>query len=133
MKIKVISHSRPTMFLWFGRVYVTSEYLTVASDRCLLAALSHELGHKQQYKVMLAITLITIAIFIQLFLLLPQVLFFSFPLVYLWFCFLCRLGEYHADKYALECTNLESMREMLQIEGSRMDTRLSMLFYLFRW
>ena len=134
MKIKVIPSNRPTMFLFFSTIYVTPEYLTVTSDRCLHAAICHELGHQKQFKVMLAITLITMAIFIQLFILFPGFIFFS-PLVYLWFCYLCRLGEFKADEYSLRETDKESMREMLAVEGSRMDHWLvdNTWLYLFRW
>ena len=121
------------MFLFFNKVYVSYGYLSVTSDNCLHSALMHELGHRKQFKTMFAIIMISMAIFIQLFLFSKIAILFFLPVGYLFFCWISRLGEYHADHYALRHTSLDSMREFLIGEGSRLDTRLSKWFYLFRW
>ena len=133
MDLKVITHARPTMFLFFNRIYVTSEYLTVTSDACLESAIWHEYGHKEQFKFMFCITLISMVIFLQLVLMLSSLGFLVLPFFYLLVCWFCRLGEYHSDVFSLKHTTLEGVLEMLQGEGSRLDTRLSMLFYPLRW
>ena len=83
----------------FSQIYVTNEYLSITTDQCLQSAIMHEYGHLKQRRVMVAIILISLVVFLQLVLLLPvNLLLVWTPCTYLWFCYLCRLGEYHADE-----------------------------------
>jgi len=133
-ELKVYSSNRPTMFLWVDQIYITSEYLTVTSNNCLRSALMHEYGHLKQRRIMFALTVVSLVVFLQLVLLLPvNFLLVWTPCTYLWFCYLCRLGEYHSDEYSLRHTSVSGVTEMLSGEGSRLDTRLSMMFYPFKW
>ena len=133
-EIRVYSSNRPTMFLWIRTIYVSNAFLSVSSDMCLKSSYEHELGHISQRKTMFALVMVSLVIFLQLVLLLPTSLLLLWtPFTYLHFCFLCRLGEYKADEYALRHTDPSSMIEMLSGEGCRLDSKLAGCFYLLRW
>ncbi len=133
-ELKVIPSKRPTMFLWLRQIFVTSEFLAVTSNECLQSAIWHEYGHVQQRMTMLALVSVSVSI-IFLSMLIFELELFIFLLVgfYLWCCFLSRLGEYGADSFALRNTTKEGVKELLIGEGSRLDSKLSMLFYPLRF
>ena len=132
--LKVVASCRPTMYLSFNRIFVTSTYLTVTSDECLQSAIWHEYGHIKQRKTMIAIILVSLAI-ATLSMLILEIEAFLFLAVgfYIWCCYVSRLGEYKSDEYALKHSSITRMYEMLSGEGSRLDTRLAQCFYLLRW
>jgi len=133
LNLRVLPYDRPTMFLFFSKIFVTNGLLVRASDEHLQSSIYHELGHKKQFKIMFCIYLINIALFLQLILLFSYHAVLFLPLFYMLFCWYCRIGEYHADSYALVHTSKSGMIELLEAEGNRLDTRLSMLFYPIRF
>lgn len=133
-EVKVLSSNKPKMFLFFNIVYVTSEYLTVASDNCLESALKHEGGHLLYRKVAGAYTVLLLILSYLCFYLLPMVVCgVIFPVVYLLYCWFLRRGEFFADRYSLTYTTSEGLREMLLIEHKQQDNWLSYCFYALRW
>jgi len=135
MMIKTIPSIKPIMFISFNTIYISYNYLSITTDRCLQAGIYHELGHRDHvlFRKMFAILFIYMTIFVPLFLVSKSTILFLIPFSYVFFCWVARLREFHADLYAFRHTDLDSMREFLMGEGSRMDTKLLRVFFLFRW
>jgi len=121
------------MFVFFNTIYATNEYMINTSDKHLNSAIQHELGHKHYFPFMFIMFILLVLTISITFLLIPISIFILLPFSYLMFCYLCRIGEYMADVYALEKTSMEGMIELLIDEGKRLDTPLSNWFYLLRF
>lgn len=135
-EIKVYSYSNKSkMFLLFGRIHVTSSYLSNISDEGLASAIMHEIGHSLRLKKNIGFIIFMGLVTVCFNLILHPIIFYGVfaPFLYLVFCWFTRRGEFFADIYSLTYTSSQGIREVLLIEHRNLDNKLANLFYVFRW
>ena len=142
INVKVVPTEKQKMFIFKNTITVTYGLLGNTTDTELQSAIYHELGHNSQLKTMFLLMfsfsfMYTILLFFfnliyfTLFNTLINWMFYflSFILFYVFCCWFTRLGEYHADRYALKHTNLKNMKEFIY----SLNHETFSIFYLFRW
>lgn len=132
MEIKIYSvpSTKNFMYILSNKIKISYGCLSSITDSCLITSIYHETGHRKNlFKILLLSILFTIFISVLLILLpfvfYPILLFFS----YLVYCWIARIGEFWADRYAY---SIVSKSDMLEFYYS-LNHDCNSLFYLFRY
>lgn len=133
MQIRVKPSDKNFTYVFGNTITMSNKFLEEATDKSLSATYYHELGHIQTLKMMVILIIFSTGLFLISMMYLPVILQPLLLLIYyIVFCRILRVGEYLADEYALQNTDLDSMKEFLKNEATQ-DNRIANIFYFFRW
>lgn len=122
--------NKKKMYIIGDTIRISYGELIDLDDNVLQTSIFHEIGHYNNLSNMLLITISTSITITVLLLFTPIILFpFILSFSYLVLCYIARLGEYYADRYALSMTSKKDMVDFI----NSMNKDCNNIFYPFRF
>jgi len=135
--VNTIPTIKNKFFIFKDKIFVSYGLLITLDDQELQTAMYHEMGHNIQLKHMTLLLVcftcfFSVILFAIMLFNLNNIYYAAFLLLfYIVGCWISRLGEYNADRYAFKHTDFECMKRF--IIGLNHESKYSNFFYLFRW
>jgi Zn-dependent protease with chaperone function len=133
---KIIKSDKRTTYAAWAKIILTTGFIQDCKNKKVSyehfeADVLHEIKHLNQWSIVLLFILATVASNLLLFIINCYYVFVWVPFLYLLMCWLIRLLEYDADRYAARFVSEDAMRHFLIYEGERMD-QVPRFLYVFR-